>query len=484
MMAEVGAVLVLALAGLLVVSGGGLRGLAAVPWALAAGTAAVVAPALVQTVLVLPTSWVLTTALGLAGGVGWWWWQRRRGVAVTPTWSELSVVLGLALVIGLVARPSRLFTWHADSLDYLNVSAMWEQGTFHGGITPYFLSDRLLGVSVLHQAGSLGDGLYAAGVAPFVAVSALALAGWLTYDSVRSSAGRAVAVAAATATVVGLVSINRFVFHAFYINGHLATGLWLLAVLGGAWLLARGRQTGRTAIHATMALSAAAIVVTRPEGLPLMALVIASMVVLAREESTRVVLAGTGFAAMTWHGYAAATAYLRFDQVWTSQIVFAAAGAAALALAATPVAYRWAHGRLALLVVAYGGLWALVGLAALVRPEIVDSSLRATWQNIGDWWPGTLVVLGLALVAVTVFTRGGSQTLLRFAALSFFPLALIMAVARGAAYRVAAPDSLARMWIEVVPVAVVAIVVGLATAPVRSALSRAVPPRVQRPAPH
>src|SRR5690606_2503967 len=70
--------------------------------------------------------------------------------------------------------------------------------------------------------------------------------------------------------VVGLaflVSLNRFVFHAFYLNGHLLLGASVLVIATSMWLVEVNPR--RPDAHGLATLSAAAIatgVLARPEG--------------------------------------------------------------------------------------------------------------------------------------------------------------------------------------------------------------------------
>jgi hypothetical protein len=78
--------------------------------------------------------------------------------------------------------------------------------------------------------------------------------------------------AGAAAAVALLATNNRFVFNAFYLNGHLFIAGWMLLLQLQTWRQVRTRITYRTRRSSTLILSTA-LVATRPEG-ALLALVV------------------------------------------------------------------------------------------------------------------------------------------------------------------------------------------------------------------
>ena len=76
----------------------------------------------------------------------------------------------------------------------------------------------------------------------------------------------------------------------------------------------------------------------------------------------------------------------------------------------------------------------------------------------GGRWGASLVILG-ALVVVALAVSRGKTAALRFPVTTFAPVALLLAYLRDeGAYRVGQYDSLNRMFIQVVPLAVLYVV--------------------------
>lgn len=115
-----------------------------------------------------------------------------------------------------------------------------------------------------------------------------------------------------------------------------------------------------------------------------------------------------------------------------------------------------------LLWIAEAGLWlALAGLA-LRDPAILVDSVDATIQNVvfGDGkWGSSLVLLGTLVAGAVVFLRSPGAANLRFPVTTFLPLAFLLAYLRDAAYRVGYGDSLSRMFMHIVPLAVLFVMV-------------------------
>jgi hypothetical protein len=103
----------------------------------------------------------------------------------------------------------------------------------------------------------------------------------------------------------------------------------------------------------------------------------------------------------------------------------------------------------------------------------------ATEQNLlygaGGWGFSLLILAVLVLVGVVV-ARGEAIHFLRFPVTSFVPLGFLLAYLRDLPFRVGAGDSLNRLWIHIVPLAMLFVVAAFGTingkVPFRSLLSK------------
>jgi hypothetical protein len=141
---------------------------------------------------------------------------------------------------------------------------------------------------------------------------------------------------------------------------------------------------------------------------------------------------------------------------------------ALLLLPASFLAPRWSPtGRAAgvTLWTAEGLLWLALLAAAVREPRTLVASVWHTGRNLlaGEgMWGLSLILLGLMVLAALILFRTPHQVFLRFPLTTYLPLVLLLAYLRGGAYRSGESDSLNRMWMHVVPLAVLFVIVAAA----------------------
>ncbi|MPZ27364.1 MAG: hypothetical protein GEV12_13370 [Micromonosporaceae bacterium] len=476
MIAELVSVLAVLAGGSLLVRAAGLTGWSVPAFGLVAGVCVQLTVGLVQVVTPLPTTPVLTLAL-TAGLPALWWavrWWRGHDVGLPVRWTALV----LAAVAGgvLVLRAANLVKWHTDSLRYLMTGTLLADGTYYSGVSTHNITKRLIGVPLLHAPAQLSGEQYLRAITPLLAVATVAIVVWLFRQGMRDRIDPTQLAVFAVLGGLLLVTGNRFVFSAFYLNGHLLFAVLLLVVAGAGWLLLTGVLTGADrlapALRLLQLLALPAMVVTRPEGSLMAAVALLPMLL-----STRVrvphraaALATLGVSTMVWQGFVLWVHRERGEAVPATVAAMLALGLLLLALSAGLL--RW-ETRLSradrlpsrpdrLLWVAEAGLWLALAGFALRDPAILVDSVDATIQNVvfGDGkWGSSLVALGLLVLGAVTFLRAPGAASLRFPVTTFIPLAFLLAYLRDAAYRVGYGDSLSRMFMHIVPLAVLFVMV-------------------------
>jgi hypothetical protein len=454
--------------GCLLVRTAGLRGWGVLPFGLVAGVFLMCAVGLVQVTTALPTSPLLT--LILTCGLPLAWWLVRLGQGHDVRIPVVYAVVTLATLAGTVVvfRAANLVKWHIDSFTYLTGGALLADGTHHIGVSPTHLTKRLIGLPVIHAPAQLAGETYLRSITPLLAAATLGILVWLFQRGLRDRLDRTMLLGFAGLAVLVLLTNNRFVFSAFYINGHLLTGIELLVIAGCGWLLL---SRDHPALRLLQLLAIPALVVTRPEGSVLAVLALLPTLLAAQVRMRHRVLACVTLAAATllWNAYMVWVFADRGEEISRAIYGDLAVGVAALvAIAALPWVDRLRRPAV-LLWTAELGLWLVLAGFAARRPEILDESVRATVRNVvypSSIWGSSLVVLGLlVLVAIAV---GGADRLtaaLRFPVTTFLPFAFLLAYLREeGAYRVGATDSLNRMFMHIVPLAVLYVVVAYARA--------------------
>jgi hypothetical protein len=442
----------------------GLRGWALVPMGFLAGLCLEIAIGFAQVVLLLPTSPALTLALTAGLPVAWWTVRCRQGVSLP--WAALAVA-GVGGAV-LVLRAANLVRWHTDSVFYLMPGWLIADGSYRSDVSIDILTKRLLGVPLLHAPANLdGAELYLRSVTPLLAVATVAALWWYLRPS-----GRAGLLLGALGVLV-LVTNNRYVFNAFYLNGHLLFAALLLLIVASGWRLARADDGLASALMTLQIIAIPALVVTRAEGFLAAALALLPTWLSARvprrhRVATMLVL---GVSCIAWHVFVLAIYLARGAGPSTQAIGGAVLGA--LVLAAIPFAGRsfLLDRAQRVLWLVEAGLWLALAAFAVERPGVLIDSVRATYFNAVRGygrWGYSLVILGLLVLGVLLFMPFRDRVFLRFGLTTFAPLAFLLAYLREGAYRIGVADSLSRMLIEYVPLAVLFVLAALTAAPPRA----------------
>lgn len=457
----------------------GLRGWALAPLGFLAGIGAYSAVGLAQVTLGLPTWPAVTLAVTVAVPVAWWsrrWWRGDQ-VRISPVGAGLAVAAVAAVVWAV--REVHLVKWHTDSLTYLMAGSLLADNTYTDHASTHLLTKRLLGVPLLHAPAHLGGEWYLRSVTPLLALATVAALIWIFRHGVRGARSPRHAAWFAALGALLLVTNNRFVFSAFYLNGHLLVAALLILIAGCGWLLAREEPVAPPrALRALQLLAIPALVIARPEtsvlaGLALLPTWLSGRIPVGHRALTMVVLA---VANTLWQGY---SVWLHVDR--GAEVPLTTTGTLGLGvplLLALPLLW-WRRlprvGRY-LLWTAEAGLWLALLLLAARRPALLRASLAATAENLlggeGKWGRSLVVLAGLVLVGI-VFTTSRGREFLRFPVTTFVPFALVLAYLRDEPYRVGYGDSLSRMFMHVVPLAVLFVMVSLASGRPRSPIPTA-----------
>ncbi|MBH0110947.1 hypothetical protein I6E81_12290 [Salinibacterium sp. NG22] len=464
MILEVVFLLSMVLGGSALIQVAGARGLGVPVLGAVAGLALYLCIGALQVLTPITTTPLLTMILTAAIPSALWLWRRFRGAVlpVRPLWAGI-IVAGVVAAVALF-RALPQVAWSYDSLQYLLNGSLIANNSITIA-TSGLLPKRLIGVPELHAAANLGGEYYVQSITPLISVLVLALLSWMLWESLATRLNKRALLLLIVGGVLFLVSMNRFVFHAFYLNGHLLFALLMLVIVGGGWMLVSTESVSKTALVTAMALSIGAVVFVRAES-PILVFLVLLPVIVDRSVSVlhkSILLAILGVATIAWQLFMAAV--YRADGLSVEFSVWGLLAFGVLMLAAIPL-LRWnllmKRGRM-LLLLAEALLWVALIVLALREPLILRESLSATFQNVvmgaGSW--GVSLILLAVLLVVASFIAVPNSVNLRFPLTSFVPLGFLLAYLRDAAYRVGDGDSLNRMWIQLVPVALFYVLIAL-----------------------
>jgi hypothetical protein len=456
----------LVLIGAVVLRASGARALGVlVGAALPAGIGVVVLAFLVSSVLRLPVRPAWWLAAGTLVAVGWLV-ARARDLGLTAALSLLAVVGGWMALVP-VALATQLVHFTPDSFEYVALGGILHAtGDVHQ-VVPRLVETRQLTLPILHGTWPREAGLYLRSLSPLIAISGLVS---LAFFGERLLRARGVTAATRWVLVLGscvvLATNNRFVWHAFYVNGHLLFGVYVLLILGSGLLLASEPRSRPWPVVLVLA-SIAGLVPLRPESWTVAVIVIAPLVVspAIALRDRRILLGGYG-AITLLHQLVTASVFLEGGRGLSAEVAGGiATGALALLAAWMLPRLDGTLRRVPSLLLGHLAVWLLLALLAVRRPGILTDSLEATWANLtGEGlWGSSLLLLGAAAAVTLGLRRWPGRSFVAFPLVTFVPLAFVLAVARGSPYRVGDGDSLNRMWVHVLLLAVLGLVLAAAS---------------------
>ncbi|MGD9501112.1 MAG: hypothetical protein AB7V40_01330 [Methyloceanibacter sp.] len=376
----------------------------------------------------------------------------------TFTWNFLAPIVAMSLVYMVII----VFLWnidlvkyHKDSIFYLINGALLE-----GGNLSLVGVKRFTSIALLHAPANIfTSNFYLRALEPAIGLATLGALFWFTRIGLDHSLPRKEALLFAIAGALLLLTTNRFVWHAFYINAHLMTAGFMLIAAGSGWLIALEPSRYKQFLCLQGA-GTVGLILSREEG-PLMAALVLLPTLLFERIPWRWragALLLLGFTVLLQQGFIIARAWPVLRHSALELMVFGV-----LAILSCPLlSLRWLdrYSKHALLA-AEAVLWIALVVYALRHPGLLDRSVNATLANTvfgAGGWGASLVILTLLVVVVIVFTSAPHRIFLRFPVTTFLPLAFLLAYLRHEPYRVGVTDSLSRMLIHIVPLAILFVV--------------------------
>lgn len=479
MTVEIVTILILLGTGSVLTRAGGFRGVAVPSLGFLVGVGIAQGALLLQVVLHLPTSPLLTWALvGVVGGGGLVWALRgAQSLRVSP-WAAGGV---LALVLALVVffRGARFFRWHTDSLEYLFQTRMLADGSYRTGAWNGFFEARPLGVPALHASAALQGEYYLRSITPILALAFMVAFSTLLARSLRDKGTPSRLVLILVGLGIGLLlSTNRFVYHFTYLNGHLLEAAMVLVVAVCLWRLAGGEAVAREGHILVIFAVIPPLILARVEGALVLALILVPALVSPALSPLlrRLFLGWSGAVAVLWYGFGLVNAFRQEFDLSPSILANFLLGAVAVLIACVwrtprrlpprPTLVRWVE----------GGAWRVVmPILVVIDPEVFLRNAYFTYQNqfggSGLWGP-SLVLIGALVVLAVALTSFPGAPFLRLPVTTFVPMAFLLAAARGGGYREGMFDSLNRMWAQVLPLAVYFLIISVALGTVRPWVGR------------
>jgi hypothetical protein len=417
----------------------------------------------VQALTPLPTSPNITLGLTLTLPLIWWAYSSDRGkdVSITP----LPAALFLAYVVIAIAifRELKLVSVTVDSFYYLTIGSLLE-GNNLDHASPFLLLTRLLAVPLLHAPANMSGEFYLRSVTPILAISSLNCLAWLVYEDLRVKViNLNMAKLFSAGAVLLLLTNNRFAHNAFYINGHLLTAVLLLLLVGCGWLIVQKSELSSQALIGIQLITIPVLIVTRPENS--FFVVIALVPFLTSDQVDRgkriLILATIGISIIAWHGFLWINYLGAGENVPQAVIGMLVFGIGMLLVIPLLTWIKVDHVLAKSNILVESSLWLILLAFAYRDPGPLSRSIDATYKNImldyGGWGISVLVI-GFIALGILLFTQAKNRLFLRFPLTAFLPFSFLLVYLREGAYRVGFGDSLNRMILHIVPLAILFIV--------------------------
>jgi hypothetical protein len=444
----------------------GLKGWPLLGVGFAAGIAVYIIVGTIQVITALPTTPVLTTGINftvlVACCICYYISGRNISIKSIPAFIYLFIFIVASVLL------SKVLSVTPDSFEYIAIGSLIESGNFSEASSSLLLT-RLIAIPLIHAPANLIGNFYLRSITPLLAFSTLICLGWLSYEGFKNfSNDLRISYLFSSVAVFLLLTNNRFVFNAFYINGHMLTALYVLLLIGCGWLMIRNADVPVQTLMTLIILSIPVLIVSRPEAslfvtISLIPILISQQVSWVKRALILVVL---GISILAWYGFL----WIKFsgegEAVPLSVIAMSGLGLAALMT--TPIlSWRRIDRLLRYSTVASeSGLWLVLLVLAYRNPLPLRISISATIENVildAGGWGVSLVLIGFIGIAVLIVTKLPDRLILRFPLTTFIPLSFILAYLREGAYRVGHGDSLNRMFLHILPLAVLFIVLSAAS---------------------
>ena len=383
------------------------------------------------------------------------------GMRRLPTLPNVLFASALAIVVCLITHRVHLVKVSPDSFNYLNTAALLSSDQMEHA-APNWLQLRALGVPSLHAPANHTGAYYLRSITPLLALSTVLTLSWLCLRWCREEHSGMFSVSLSVMVGLLLLSHQRFAYHAFLINGHIFFAAMLLVIVGGSWMLANDLTQQRRGILLLQCICIPTLIVLRPDGAIFAGLALIPSFVsskfLALHRASLLGVLGLGVAiwhAYLWHRYALVGDYI-------PSTVTGMVGLGLICLLAVPILYwqpnaPWMPWALPTIEV---GLWSAVALLGLRDLPALRESVRATFHNVildAGGWGISLKLIALIVLVLVLISEGENRVFLRYVVTTFLPTCLVLGFLRDLPYRVGSGDSLNRMFVHILPLAVLLI---------------------------
>jgi hypothetical protein len=449
----------------------GIRGYSVLPLGIVLGITIQIIIGSIQIMTGLPNTPLLTVALVFTLPLVWLCCNKNPHRLSKDNFSGLCLYLSM---IFAVVTLSVIYLFHRgwvnstnDSLRYMLTCKIFYENRLDV-LSEDLLTKRMFGVPVVHMPAQVANNHYLRTIFPLLGLSTVAALMWFTKKSLEDTLTYRKAWILTAIGGMLLISNNRFIWNLFYINGHLVCAALTLFISACGWLMVYGKIKGTVNLFPLMVAAIPALIFTRPESVIIATIavipIIASDVLSWKYKST--LLLTLGVSTTAFYGYATWFLDGGFGSFYGIYLIYGIAVVCVALLLKHMCAVRI----IKLLVrkavaVAEIFLWVVLLMLFLLDSQVLMESLNATYINLvlGEGlWGLSIVILCIITALVLVFIkRPMEMAVLRLPVTTFLPIMFTLVYLREGVYRVGSGDSLNRILIQIVPLAILFIILSV-----------------------
>jgi len=400
----------------------------------------------------------------------WAWHYYQNRFAAFPFSISPTILFLITTAIAIfILNSVNLLNLAPDSYRYAQIGSLLESGVIHFA-QPDLLLTRLLAVPLMHAPANFENAFFMRSINPILALSTVACLAWFSQKGLLVSQSNFWTIAALPGAAALLLITNQFfIYNAFYVNGHVLYAALLLLVAGSSWLYALDANVPKSALRLIIFFAVPALIVTRPEASLHLFIILLPIFVSIRfsPRHKALILAVLSLSIIIWNGFL----FLKFLSADQSAPM-AVSGMLCIgiaSIAAIPLFFFPLFDKISprILPSAEIGLWLGLLIAAIINPEMFFGSTIATINNTimgTGLWGYSLIILGIFFIGILVLSNAPERIFLRFPVTTFLPFGLLLAFLREVPYRIGAFDSFNRMFLHIVPLAILFIVSSAMTA--------------------
>jgi len=459
MIVEISSIFAIFAGGYLLMRVAGIRGWGMPGLGFIIGIALMVVFGVIQLVTGMPTYSILTLSLTFLIPFILWVRHYERGRDVSIHVMPAVLVMAAVFAAVIFFRGANLLKESPDSFRYVQVGSLLEGLIIHSAQAIRFLHQQFA-VPMMHAPANIANEFYFRSITPILALATILVFSWFCQNGLRTVIRNWWMASTITLAATLLLLTNRsFIFHAFYIHSHMIYAAFMLIIGGCSWLYARDTKLPKQGLIIAICLAASAMIVTRAEAslhawfvlLPVLA---SSKFPVKHKVLVLLVLA---LSIASWNGFIWSKYASAEETVPSSATNMFWLSVAAVML--MPVMFLDLFNRISkyILLLAESALWLALLISAVKDPQTFFMNYNATVANLiggKGLWGYSFIILGILFVGTLFLSNAPDRVFLRFPVTTFIPLGLLLGILRGFPYHAGFGDSLNRMFLHIVPLAV------------------------------